>query len=120
MYANGRAKGPGRWTRRGLAVSRSNDCKPLPFSLQILPMRMTPTPHHPGCATRVSYGMAVDWATWNRSQFMSGKNLQRSPAQWRVDVQGRTFYSPDPVIAKAWVDAANHIRHRLGAVMTQA
>ncbi len=121
MHARkGRATGPGRYTRRSLAVSRSNDCKPLPFHLQILPMRMTPTPRNPDCDTETSHGRAVVWSRWERKQFMSGKLLQRTPAAWRIDVQGRTFYSDDALTAKAWVDAANHIRHRLGAVMTQA
>ncbi len=118
MYSNGRAKGPGMWTRRSLAVSRSHDGKPLPFHLQIHPMRMTPTPVNPGCSTDTIYGRVVDWSEWTRAQFMAGKNLQRTPARWRVDVNGRIFYSDDALTAKAWVSAANHIRHRLGAVMT--
>lgn len=121
MYANGRAKGPGKWTRRSLSVSRKYDGKPLPFDLQIHPMRMTPTPRNPGCVTNTShYGLAVQWARWERRSFLTGKGLSRSPKAWRIDVAGKTFYSDDGVTALAWTTAANHIRHRLDAVMTQA
>lgn len=120
MYANGRAKGPGKWTRRSLAVSRKHDGKPLPFHLQVHPMRMTPTSRNPDCKTATPYGMAVEWATWEARSFHSGKFLQRSPAKWRIEVAGKTFYTDDALRAQAWVSAANHIRHRLGAVLTLA
>ena len=120
MYANGRAKGPGRWTRRSLAVSRKNDCKPLPMHLQIHPMRMTPTSRNPDCKKATAYGMATDWAKWEARSFLIGKLLQSAPARWRIDVAGKTFYTDDAIRAQAWVSAANHIRHRLGAVLTLA
>lgn len=117
----GRAIAPGRQTRASLAVSRTNDCKPLPFHLQVLPLAHTPTPLHPECETRRDHwGTQVEISKWYPEQFLAGERLQTEPAQWRIDVQGRTFYTHDPVLGMAWVRAANHIRHRLNAVMVQS
>ena len=119
MYPNGRARGPGRWTRAGLGVKRPPG-KPLPFSLQVLPMRMSPTPVHPGCVTESrQYGMAVDMAEWPPSAFRAGRGLRRTQAgRWEITVGSRTFYSDDATYALAWVSAANHYRNRIGAVLT--
>ena len=119
MRTNGRARGPGRWTRAGLAVSRSNDCKPLPFHLQVLPMKMTPTAHHPDCPTTYSqYGLQVELETWHTPSFVAGKLLSRTPAKWRIDICGRVYYTDNAILAIAWVRAANHIRHRCNAELS--
>ena len=120
MYANGRAKGPGRWYRSGLQVKRPSGVKPLPFSLQILPMRMTPTSRNPGCATTATqYGAQVAMEAWDTRAFIAGRSLSRSPARWQVALgNGRKFFTDDGLHAVAWVRAANHIRHRIGAVLT--
>lgn len=121
MYANGRAKGPGKWTRRSLSVSRKHDGKPLPLHLQIHPMRMTPTSRNPDCSTDTTVlGLYVEWSKWEAAKFHGGKFMQRTPAKWRIDVAGKTFYTDNAIHAKAWTDAANHVRHRLNAVLTLA
>lgn len=116
----GRAVAPGRQTRASLSVSRKNDCKPLPLHMQVLPLAHTPTPLHPDCATtRSQWGAQVEMSKWYPEQFLAGESLQAEPAAWRIDVQDRTYYTPDPMHGIAWVRAANHIRHRLGAVLIQ-
>lgn len=118
---NARATGPGRWTRAGLSVSRKSDCPPLPLHLQILPMKMDKTPRNPDCkTTNTQWGQQVEMSRWDTRSFHAGKTLQRSPAAWRIDICGKVFYSDNGLHAIAWVRAANHIRHRCEAVLTQA
>lgn len=120
MYANGRAKGPGRWYRSGLAVGRPKGVKPLPLNLQVLPMRMTPTSRNPGCVTtRTQYGLQVVMEQWEPRLFKAGKGLQRSPAKYRVECDGRTFYTDDAMYGLAFVRAAQHYRIRLDASLTE-
>lgn len=118
---NGRARGPGRWTRAGLSVSRKNDCRPLPLHMQVLPMKMDPTPTHPDCATTYTqYGMQIEMESWPTASFLAGKALSPSPKAWRIDISGKVYYSDNALFALAWVRAANHIRHRCNAELTQA
>lgn len=116
----GRAIAPGRQTRASLSVSRTNNCKPLPFHLQVLPLAHKPTPVHPGCkTTETQWGAQVEMSKWSRERLAAGESLHTQGA-WRIDVAGRTYYTDDPMHGIAFVRAANHIRHRLGAVLTQA
>lgn len=120
MYANGRAKGPGRWNRHGTQVKAAHDGRPLPFSLQILPMRKTPLPVHPGCATtKTQYGLQSMMERWDTLRFHCGTGLSRKPNKYRVECAGKTFYTDDPMYGLAFVRAAQHYRHRLVASMTE-
>lgn len=117
----GRAIAPGRQTRRSLSVSRASSCKPLPLHLQVLPLAHTPTPVHPGCkTTETQWGAQVEMSLWTREQLANGESLHPTQGAWRIDVAGRTYYTDDPMHGIAFVRAANHIRHRLGAVLTKA
>lgn len=120
MYANGRAKGPGRWTRAGLSVGRPKGVKPLPFHLQVLPMPMSRTPVHPDCSTEQrQWGDQAAMERWDTRAFHAGRTLKRTHGAWRITLGARSFYCDDALHAMAWVRAANHYRHRLGAVLTK-
>ena len=120
MYPNGRAKGPGRWYRRSLAVKRQSDEKPLSFDLQVHPMYMTPTSRNPGCVTtRTQYFIQVQMEEWEPRLILMGKGLSRSPKAYRINVEDKVFYTDDPLYGVAFVRAAQHYRHRFVASMTR-
>lgn len=121
----GRALSPGRVTRKSKDVrqrARGEIAAPLPIGLGAHPKRLTPTPRHPDCKTRLVSGadIAVLTFSYTTEQLLLGSGLQssRRGAKYAVAAQGRYVgYCNDPVYAMTWARAAK--RHNIVAVVIQ-
>lgn len=109
-----RALSVGKVTRASGSVrkhARGEVQRPLGFDLAVHPMRLTPTPKHPGCATAtvtLADVFVITMLCPCKEDYLSGKQLSKKPARWRVSVNGAVVgYCTDPKHAVAWARAAN-------------
>lgn len=106
----GRAKSPGRVTRKSLALSRGHDGRPLPIELQCHPKKLSPTKINPGCLTYnpVSGKMVATMKAMrdNTVGFSRGDGLDgKGPIRLYVQGWGE-FWHSDLIEALGWSRAA--------------